>query len=158
MILDKRYSTHIPMLIKAVQLSQGPVVEFGSGMFSTPILHWLCMESGRPLETYENYGSYFNLVSQFADKNHKIVLVDDWDKIVLGQHYGVVFIDHLTIRRSIDALRVKDIADYVVLHDSQTDHYSYSKVYPGFKYIYHWKKERPWTTVLSNFKDLSNLK
>jgi len=167
MRLRKDYTTHIITVIKLLQMTTGPVLEMGSGVFSTPLLHWLCAESRRRLETYEDNVEYFQFANSFRSRNHKIILVDDWDKIDIDKHWDVVLIDHeppegvihpsLLHRRSIDAIRLKDQVDYIILHDSETDHYGYSKVYPHFKYIYHWQFCRPWTTVVSNFKDLENL-
>jgi hypothetical protein len=156
MTLRKDYTTHMPTLIRAVQITSGPVLELGSGVFSTPLLHWLCAESGRRLETYEDQEEFFRFANGFRSRNHRVFLVDDWAKVNLGRHWDVAFIDHVTERRATDALRLADKADFIVLHDSETDHYSYSEVYPHFKYIYHWKFCRPWTTVVSNSRDLSS--
>jgi len=147
----KSYTTHIPVLIKALNSTEGDVLELGSGLFSTPLLHWLCAESGRRLETFEDEKEYFDFANQFRSRNHKILFVEDWDKIDISKKRGVVFIDHKTERRSIDALRVN--ATYIILHDSETDTYGYSKVYPKFKYVYQYTFANPWTAVLSNTED-----
>lgn len=157
MRLWKDYTTHMPTLIKLVQMTDGPVLEFGSGLFSTPLLHWLCAEKKRRLETHEANEDYFRFANKFRSGNHKIYLVEDWDLVGLGRHWSVVLIDHEDERRSVDALRMKDNADFVVLHDSETDHYGYEEVYLHFKHVHHWKDCRPWTTVLSNHKEIIGL-
>ncbi len=148
MRLLKSYTTHIPVLIKTLQTTEGAVLELGSGPFSTPLLHWLCAESGRRLETYEDEKEYFDFANQFRSRNHKIFFVEDWDKIDISKRWSVVFIDHKTERRSIDALRVN--AQYIMLHDSETDYYGYSKIYPKFKYVTQYTFANPWTAILSN--------
>ena len=158
MRFSKHYTTHMPVVIKLVQMTKGPVLELGSGVFSTPLLHWLCAESYRRLETYEDTEEYFKFAIRFKSKSHSIRFVEDWDQVGLGKHWDVVFIDHLTNRRSKDALRLKDNANYIILHDSEApEHYGYDKIYPEFKYIYHWKFCRPWTTIVSNFMDVTKL-
>jgi len=153
----KAYTTHIPVLIKAIQTSDGPVMELGSGLFSTPLMHWLCAEKRRKLVTYESVPEYYEFAKQFRSRNHHIRLIDSWDKIDTQTHWSVVLIDHIKERRAIDAIRLKDTVDYIILHDSGGEKvYGYDKVYPHFKHIYHWKFCTPWTTVVSNFKDLSD--
>lgn len=150
----KEWTTHMPMLIKAVQMSKGTIVELGSGPFSTPLLHWLCL--GRRLFSYENQQGYFDFAARFRSKTHSIRFVEDWDKLELGKkHYGVIFIDH-DGHRGADAVRFKDKADYIVLHDSSEACYGYELLDGHFKYRLDWKGAWPWTTVVSNFKDLSN--
>lgn len=147
----------MPMLIKTVQMTDGDVIEYGSGYFSTPLLHWLLAGTGRKLKTYESVPEYYSFAKNFRSRTHSIVLIDDWDKIEVKGHPSVVFIDHVTDRRAVDALRWKDSADYIVLHDSETDTYKYSTVYPQFRWRYDWRFCNPYTTVLSNFKDLRKL-
>ena len=152
----KAYTTHMPMLIKAVQLTKGPVMELGSGLFSTPLLHWLCKKDSRKLVTYENMLEYYPFARQFRSRNHHVRLIDSWDKIDVETHWSVVMIDHKPAeRRAIDAIRLRDKADYIVLHDTERSVYGYDKIWPHFKYIYHWKSCKPWTTVVSNFKNLN---
>lgn len=143
----------MPMLIKCVEISDGSVLEFGAGLFSTPLLHWLCF--GRKLITYEDNLSYYKFAKKFTSRNHTIRFVKDWNKIDLGKHWGVVLIDHISERRSVDAIRLKDKADYIVLHDTQSNDYKYNEVWKHFKYRYDWKACKPWTSVVSNFKDIS---
>jgi hypothetical protein len=74
-------------------------------------------------------------------------------------HWGVILIDHEPVgRRGKDALKFKDIADYIVLHDSNfPEQYGYDKLWKHFKYRKDFVRRDASTTVLSNFKDLSNL-
>ena len=151
----------MPMLIKVVQMSEGPILEIGSGPFSTPLLHWLCHEKGRKLITYENVPDYFKFAKGFQSRNHRIRFVKDWEEMDIKAHWGVVLIDHEPAkRRHADILKLKDNADYIVIHDTEPERenkYGYQNIWPLFKYRYDWKGCRPWTTVVSNFKNLSNL-
>ena len=158
MNFGKAYTTFIPILIKAVQLSNGPVLELGAGIFSTPLLHWLCAEENRWLLTCERNPEYFTWAKKFQSRTHKIKLIGDWDELKVSTiHWSVIFVDQ-DIHRDKIAIAFKDSADYIVLHDSNMEsHYGYDKVFAHFKYRYDWKYNKPWTTIVSNFKDLKNL-
>lgn len=153
----KGWGTHMPMLIKTVQRTQGPVMEIGAGLYSTPLLHWLCKERNIRLITYENDPEFFKVAKGFQSRNHRIRFVNDWSEIDGDTHWGVVLIDHHPEeQRGKDVIRLKDKADYLVLHDSEKEvQYGYDKAWSHFKYRYDWKECKPWTTVLSNFDDLS---
>lgn len=153
----KGWTTHIPMLLKTVQMTDGPVLELGSGPFSTPLLHWLCAESNRRLLTYEGNEAYFKAANRFKSRNHTIRFVKDWDKIDFGTgHWSVALIDNELERRQVDPIRLKNSVEYIVMHDTNRPDYGYDKVWPHFKYIHHWKFCRPWTSVVSNFKNLDS--
>ena len=157
--LGKSYTTYMGVLVKVLMMSQGDVLELGAGIYSTPLLHWVCKDMNRSLISFENDPEFFNLARQYQSNIHRIRLVTNWDDVDSKTHRGLVFIDHAPpVRRSIDAIRFKDSADYIVLHDTDhPKHYGYDKIWPYFKYIYTWKESRPWVTVVSNFKDLSKL-
>lgn len=154
-------STHFPILLKVVQATSGSIVEVGSGLFSTPLLHWLCFEKKRRLVTLERYIHYSEFAKKFISENH-YVITSDVDNFIkkFENKYSVIFIDHSPKKpttRGSDALYFKDIADYIILHDAgpdPKDKYGYKEIYPYFKYIYHYTKTVPHTTVLSNFKEL----
>lgn len=156
MRLSKEYTTHIPMLIKTVQATNGIVIELGAGISSTPLLHWLCLD--RKLITYEETEEYFNFAKKFQSRNHSIRFIENWDNLDIKEHYSVVFIDQGVDSRAKTALYFKDIADYIVLHDTEAPCYGYDKIWDKFKYRYDWKYCRPWTSVVSNFKNLDKIK
>jgi hypothetical protein len=159
----KEYSTHNSMLIKTVLMSKGPVLEVGAGFYSTPLLHWLCKNLDRLLITYESDPTFFAFARNFMSRGHRIRFIKNWDDMDFKTHYGVVLIDHSPKRprtRGMDALKFKDTADYIVIHDTGPvieEKYGYEAIWPHFKYRYTWKEAQPWTTVVSNFKKLSNL-
>ena len=148
------WTTHIPMLIKAVQMTDGPVMELGAGMFSTPLLHWLCYENNRKLATYEINDRYAKFAKGFSSKNHQIFHVSDYGEIDTETHWDVVLVDHSTDERAKDIIRLKDKANYIVIHDTHSNAYGYDKIWKHFKYIHHWKFTKPFTSVVSNFKNL----
>ena len=168
--LEMETSTHFPVLIHLVQKVLSvefpclPILEMGSGLFSTPLLHWLCYERKRKLITCESYKHYLDFANKFKTLWHEIRFVKDWNKEKFeDKMFGVVFIDHSPKKprtRADDALRFKDSADFIILHDAGSDShekYGYHKIYREFKYRYDWMGCLPHTTVLSNRHDLSDI-
>jgi len=152
--LYKEYTTHIPLLIELINHTGGMVVEFGSGPFSTPIIHWLCAKNKRICYTLESDPDYYQFARQFRSRTHKIRLVEDWDKLKFRDEYDVVLIDHETERRAKDAIRLKNQANYIILHDTEgEERYGYDKVWPHFEHKFTWKNCKPWTTVVSNSRE-----
>lgn len=136
-------------------MTDGPVLEIGSGPFSTPLLHWLLAESRRKLVTYEGHHRYYKAANRFRSRSHSIRFVEDWDKVDYGSgHWSVALIDNELERRQIEPIKLKDQVDFLVLHDTNHPDYGYDKVWPHFKHIHHWKFCRPWTSVVSNFKSI----
>jgi hypothetical protein len=159
--LSKEYSTHMAILVKALDMSSGPVIEMGGGLFSTPLLHWLCAYHKRKLITYEDSPLFFNFERLFISRNHKIRLVKNWDEVVVDGRCGVIFIDHdpydgsdVFARRKKDALRLVNNADLLVLHDSDHVGYKDEEFWKQFKYVYNWDYAIPNTAIVSNFMEI----
>ena len=153
--------SHIFVLVRAFQQSSGDVLELGTGYFSTLLLHWMCMMTGRKLVSYDTVAKWANYAKKmWVNKDHQIFFVEDLDSVDLcDRHWGLVLIDHAPyLRRQIDAIRLKDHADFLVLHDTEPREerrYGYPEVYKHFEHIYQDKRQTPWTAVVSNFKEFS---
>ena len=162
-------ATHIPLLVRVFDKSEGDVLEVGTGYFSTLVLKWLCTMTGRNLVSYETKESWYKRAKAKATKNHKVILCPNLDEADFDKkHWGLVFIDHgPNSRRIVDIERLKDKCDYMVIHDTQPNsdknpnlptNYHYDKIWKMFKYKYDYTKIMPWTSVVSNFKELDNIK
>ena len=150
----KQSSTHFPLLIKCVLATDGPILEMGTGIFSTPLLHWLASEKKRWVFSYEDNPEWFRLAKKFQSITHRIRLVEDWSKLNLKGHWSVALIDQSTKSRTPMAIYLKDKVDYIVIHDTDAEHhYNYEKVWPHFKYRFD-SIGHPRTSVISNFQDL----
>ena len=148
------------MLLRILYASKGDVIECGGGVFSTPLLHWACKMMGRNLISYEQDPDYYAFEKQFQSPKHRVRFVENWDDIKIPRHVGMVFIDHHPpVRRMIETERFKDVADFIVVHDTErtSREYNREEVLGAFKYRYDWKDCKPWTSVFSNLKDLSFL-
>ena len=153
----KSCSSHYPLLIKCVLKTDGPILELGTGFFSTTLLHWLASERQRPLYSYDDNPDFWQLNKKFQNKYHRIRMTD-W-KLDIKGHWSVAFIDQSTKNRTPTAIYLKDKVDYILIHDSDSHHtYRYDRLWQHFKYRYDYIKSHPNTTVLSNFNDLSWLK
>ena len=151
-------SSHYPVLIRAFEHSNGDVLELGTGLYSTPLLHWLVADAGRKLVSYENDPFYYRL-NHFAHAPfHELHKITDWDRAKIEREWGLVFIDHNPPeRRAIDAIRVAQFAKLVVIHDNEPRYahvYHFEQLDTHYKYRYDYKKFRPFTSVYSNFDDL----
>lgn len=147
-MFTKPAGSHIPVLVEYVLKTDKPVVELGSGWYSTPLLSWLCFDRGLDFSSYESDMSWV------IGLDGMTLHVNSYDDAPLERELGIVFIDHAPAeRRIVDIKRVKDNADYVIVHDtepSEESAYHYSEIYDLFKYKKVYDKHLPHTTVLSN--------
>jgi len=141
-------------------MTDGDVLELGSGLFSTPYLHWVCFEK-RKLVTYEDNKQFLNFLEGFKNDLHEIKQVTDWDKIEIEKPWDVVLVDHSPApRRKEEIRRLANYAKFIVVHDTQDEtefEYQYHEIYPLFKYRFDYKKDPTNTSILSNFVDVSKL-
>lgn len=154
------WGTHLPVLIKVMQESAGPVLELGLGISSTPVLHAMCQDQNRYLISMDNDKQFIDLFKKYNAPLHSIVHVKDWDKVAFDDVYSVVLVDHKPEeRRAIEASKLIE-SRFVILHDSEPENehlYHYKDIYPLFKYRFDYNKANVYTTVLSNYHDLNFL-
>ena len=162
MSISGNYGTFLPGLMKAVEKTNGDVLELGMGMFSTPYLHYQCLLANRQLTSYDNDQNWaqFFIDYGYQQPHHHIVVVDDYAKANIDKWWDVVLIDHSPdFRRVIEARRLANLAKYIIIHDSNGRYekvYHYSEIYPLFKFKTIWDKDARHATVLSNFSDLKD--
>ncbi len=165
---DAGYGTHMAPLVTAVMNTVGPVFEMGCGDFSTPLLHAICTAQNRELLTADTSKDWLKLFTDMETDKHKFVYVpvyeDDWSlnpkpekwDAIGNQIWSVVFIDHRPgERRAVDIDRYKNSAEVIVVHDTETMSYNYEPVFSNFKYRYDYKRYDIYTTLVSNFVDVS---
>ena len=157
--------SHVPILCKAFENCDGPVLEMGSGLYSTAILDMLCRQrKKRRILTLENDPEWFEKAhAKYQSDYHDVVFVEDWDDAPIDDTFwSLALIDHRPARRRhVDMIRLKHQAYYVMAHDSELeDHraYRYDKAYPHFKYRFDYKETLPNTVVLSNFWEMKELR
>lgn len=153
---------YLPILMKLVSMTQGPVLELGCGHYSTIYLHWACFPN-RQLITYESKPEWIGFAQLFENDYHKVHFVNYWPDVDLSIPCSIAFIDHeagFGRARADEALRLTN-ADYLVCHDSEnsSDHdYKFSRLRNAFKYRIKFTTARvPYTSVYSNKYDLKEL-
>ncbi len=156
------FATHVPLLVRVFDKSEGDILEIGTGYFSTLLLHWLAEMTKRHVYSYESQHYWYERNKRMESTYHHIVYCKSWDEADFDKkHWGLVFIDHTPDnRRPVEIERLKDKTDYMVIHDTdeeRDEQYGYSKVLPHFKYRYDYKKIWPYTSVVSNLKNLDNI-
>jgi len=152
------WGSHLPVLIKVVQMTTGPVLECGSGVFSSPFLHWECFRTKRRLLTLENFPQFYNIAKQYNSGLHEVRFITDWDAQDLSEPWSVVLIDHEPGERRGKEIKRLLHAEYIVAHDAKPralKGYGYIEAFAQFKYQYLYKGADPFTMLLSNKHDLA---
>lgn len=156
MKFQRQWCSHMPVLIQLVAQTEGPVFELGSGIYSTPFLHWACHEKRRKLVTFEGRPYWTDLLKSFSkDSWHKWVDASDWDAVDLSGRCSVALVDHdVAERRYKEVLRLSH-ADFVVAHDAGdvAHNQGYDKIGDAFKYQFRYARAYPRTAILSNTHD-----
>lgn len=154
--------SHIPLLVRAFTLSEGDVLELGTGWFSTMVLRWLCEMSGRTLYSYETSNEWYKRATRKRVPFHKVIKIDSFDEADIERPWGLVFVDHApTARRQVEIARLASWADYMVIHDTNPQFdkaYRYSRIWGLFRNRYDFTKYYPHSSVVSNFYSLEKFK
>ena len=151
------WGSHMPVLIRLMEMTEGDVLEMGTGLYSTPFLHYACMLQGRHLVSYENNPEYFATYKDYNCPWHQVLFVNDWKDAGIRRRWGLAFIDSAPEEGRKDlALKMANFARVIVLHDSdaKTDNCThYSEIIPIFRKSFNYTGQSPNTLVLSNFKN-----
>jgi hypothetical protein len=155
-----RYASHLPVLMQAVRRTSGDVLELGMGIFSTPVLHWMCVGDERRLVSYDNdpWAVKWAKGYKYERDGHEIHYVKSWDEAEIEEEWDVVLVDHSpSERRVVEIRRLADLAKHIVIHDSNgryRRYYHYDTIFHLFKSQLNFDYVEPSTTVLSNLVEL----
>lgn len=163
---DLGVGSHVPFLAAAVARSFGPVFEFGTGWWSTPLLHFMC-KGQRMLRSYETDLEWMKPMAElFQGPGHEFEHVTKWDDVIIPTGAAVAFVDC-----SVDSTkkehhrprlmkRLKETgARFVIAHDLEADirpaagDYGWAEIEGLFRYEFTFKAIRPWTTVYSDVEE-----
>lgn len=152
------YSSHRELLWLAVTKTQPekkedakPVIEFGCGFGSTPVLNIYCLGRKRKFISYENN-------SEWKNKWDYVNIIEDFMKINFSaeERPGILFIDCAPgeIRKDLIAKHANN-ADVIIVHDTEEgaqDIYGIRDALNKFKYrLDYVPVGKPGSTALSNF-------
>lgn len=122
------WGSHLPALMACVAASEGPVLEFGAGNYSTPCLRAVCEVLGRELVTVEKVDSWRESFESYQHPLHQILkLVPNVTETLANRQWGVVFIDDAAEDRHARASMFADKAEFMLFHD-----YNFDDMKPGF--------------------------
>lgn len=162
------YGSHMPILARIMDLTRGPVLELGMGLFSTPLLHTMCHLQQRELVSYDNDPVWFQENKKWESEYHKVHFVTEtettsgWENVYLEHiHWGVALVDHKPAkRRMAEMKRLANCANFLVVHDSEqgaNKFFKYHWATPLYKYRYDYTNLVPNTMILSNYVDVGYL-
>lgn len=154
--------SHIPVLLKLINMTTGPVFELGCGMYSTTFLHWACFPTRRKLVSYESNTDWIGFANQFKADFHDVIFVEDWDKVDLSSPCTIAFIDHAPNHQRVHEIRRLRHADYVVIHDTEPGSerkYNYMAVRRFFRFKWMYTDGfLPYTSIWSDKIDVTDFK
>lgn len=161
---DTSWGSYMPVLMAALAQTTGPVLEIGVGHWSTPTLHHYCRAAGRDLASIEGDPQWCEQFKKYESAIHSVWASPDYqlaaaivDRDGEDMRFGVVFIDNSPgSRRAQDALRYKDSADFIIVHDWSAEEISkpFEPILNQWKYRTLYTAYTPYTMVLSNTREL----
>jgi hypothetical protein len=148
-MMDK-YATHLGPLMMACTVTEGRILEIGSGRYSTPMLLQVAQGSGRLLTTVEENEDWYWRIKQTP--GHFVHLAPDVREVLpqLAKiDWGVVFVDgHSHRLECVKALA--PVSQSLVVHDAEDEPFRDPALYAGFPFVRTLRlKDAPWTTVAS---------
>jgi hypothetical protein len=166
MLKDTPY-THFPALVLAFfgtmrdgyHSSGGPILEMGLGYGSTPGLSRLAANHGRLLVSVESNPEWAANFAALNSGTHRIVHVPSWESFdyrppAPWERWALVLVDHAPGEyRPITIEALRNLAEFIVVHDTETPDYGWNPVVSSFKYRLDYTLLRPWTTILSEVRD-----
>lgn len=163
--------SYYPLLYRALESTKGEIIEMGCGHGSTPLLHEYAKANERILHSYETEESWIRkfdmLTEDYEGHTFTRVCRECWDACSnVHNHPSVVFIDHAPgERRKEDVIKFKDLAEIIVIHDTEptgAGDYQVRQHFGKFKYVVevlsNWHDPREagaWATALSNTIDIT---
>lgn len=156
---DLGMGSHAPILARAFLACSGPVVECGTGHWSTWMLHEMCAQVGRSLLSVDTDKEWLSKFSELEGESHRFERVSDWLSWAkeAGQ-VSLVFVDCAPGEIRVPLIKaLADKANLIVAHDTEADepgaggNYGWRELKGYFRYESTYSRVRPWTTLYSNF-------
>ncbi len=162
------YYSHQSLLAAAMTITKGSVLELGSGLGSTLMLHGLCGSMKRQLLTIESDEQWMLKFINYGRAWHQFRLVENYiDLPEYKQQWGLAFIDHgntgdlnASLIRGHSVIELQD-TPVLILHDTCWSFlYNYDEALKLFKYRWDWRvqhEECPQTTAVSKTINVSKI-
>ncbi|CAF1209276.1 unnamed protein product [Adineta ricciae] len=168
--LESGYGSHKLAFLAALLLTGtngGPVVEMGCGYHSTVLLQQLAVgrQKRYVLSTDTDREWLLKFQNNMSSSLHQFRFIDrvsDWDSVGNDRpRWSIAFIDHKPgERRVVDIIRLINMTDLIIVHDSETASYKYEQGLKYYPYKYHYTYLSTATDVASktNATLLNNIK
>lgn len=161
------YGSHREALKWCIDNSNGPILELGGGIYSTPLTHEAA-KNGRKVLTIDHNPEWVKSLSeQYSHPNHTIKVcvphaweqhLPDWNMVPYQhEHWGVVFVDQMpSSARILGIVACAFNADFVVVHDTEQPLYYYDNAMRLFKNVREHRlyPSAPNTGIGSNFREI----
>ena len=143
--MNEEWATYLPSLTSCLLATKGAVLEVGMGNFSTPMLRNFCRAADRQLVHVEDN---FEWSGKFDTLSVSYDILSELAKMP----WSVIFLDHSPgSRRAQDALLFKDTAEFIVVHDFESEDVwsGFTDIIgPNWNYVQIDKRFKPWTLTL----------
>jgi len=148
--------SHLPVLMKLLSMTTGPVLELGCGYNSTPVMHWACFPTSRRLLTMESNPDFFEFANAYIADFHEVRCVPTWDSVSVdvSEPWSLALVDHSPETARAPLAGRLAHAEYVIVHDTQRQRDGRTPRFPEFKFEWKYTQPRVHTSVLSNVHDL----
>lgn len=151
---------YYPLLFKALESTEGSVMELGMGWGSTPLLNEYCTKKKRTLLSFDYNQEWRSKFDNLLNKYHSSQLVTDWNKVYESYpSASVIFIDQSPgEERKVTIDRYKDTTGILVIHDTEptgAGDYQVRPLFSQFKYKVEVQTDGAWATALSNEIDIT---
>jgi len=151
-------NSYTPLLFRALEDTEGPIVECGMGNYSTYLLHG----TGRHVLSFDTHSEWFH---KFPVSPKVLIRPDEWLSVTrsLKTLVSVFFIDQAPgeIREKCIAELANGFDGIVVAHDTEpaADYgYKMRQHFSKFKYVVEVHTSDAWATALSNTIDVRQWK
>lgn len=141
-------ASHQPVLFEAIKKTSGSILELGAGDYSTEIIHK--MAGDRMIFTIDDHIEWIDNFRHLESDTHSFQHLSNDLFTFIGLDWSVVLVDLYTWEQRMWAIeKLKDTADFVVIHDAEGKNlgrfFKYFREYAVSDYPQH-----PYTLLGSN--------
>jgi hypothetical protein len=151
------WGTNVPLLAAALATADpGPVLELGTGHFSTPLLIEMCSALGREYWALETNTAWADKHSDLLRPTARILMVEEnwvkWPVPNLPTRFALAFIDNQPdSTRLMNLRRMRGLASRIVVHDTCNPYFQgVDEELDTFKFRFNYTHMASVTSVVSD--------
>jgi hypothetical protein len=151
---------YYPLLFKAMESTEGSIMELGMGYGSTPLLNEYATKYKRELSSFDYNQEWRSKFDNILNAYHKSYLIKDWNEVYSNYPTAsVIFIDQSPgEERKVTIENYKNTSGILVIHDTEpigAGDYQVRPLFSKFKYKVEVQTDGAWATALSNEIDIT---